>query len=84
VQGAAVSSTQGRALTAGCSSSEATQVSSSATSDLVSTSSSEHGDVHIVVDKQTPAEGTTKSDSSINIVVDDKMSSSRVIRTVVS
>ena len=43
------------------------------------------GDIHIVVDKHALSEGGSKSeDGSIHIVVDDKTSSSRVVRTMVS
>jgi len=92
LQGSAVSSTMENTLTASSSSSEAlctTQaVSSSASLDVVPASSSrltEHGDVHIIVEKQTSSEGTDKlHNSSTHIVVHNKTSSSRIIRTVVS
>ena len=63
-----------------------TQASSTGTvSDVAPTSSTADSDIRIVVDKQTPSEGTIKSsESSIHIVVDDKTSSSRVIRTMVN
>lgn len=90
-QGISVNSTSlGNVLTTTCSSAEAvvpvtTQPLTGTVSDVAPTSSTADSDIHIVVDKQTPSEGTVKShDSSIHIVVDDKTSSSRVIRTMVN
>lgn len=62
------------------------QVPSCSSSDvLVPTSGAAESDVHIVVDKQPLSEGISKSnDGSIHIVVDDKTSCSRVVRTMVS
>jgi len=86
-----VNSTLENALTTSSSSSDAappvmTQASSHTSSDvLVPTSGTVDSEVHVVADKQPVSAGISESnDGSIHVVVDDKTSSSRVVRTMVS